>query len=150
MSFFLNWIDRAIKLSFQRWVITGINWLQIEEQVLVFFKIILHRIICVLGLTGFFFPETRTRIAHDDETRRVSLSVRQSLNILDHSRTFYGRWESFLAHSMNSSGGETRVEIAALLTHVFSYWCIYSAHRRYKNIFRPSIRVHVKWPPRGY
>ena len=46
-------------------------------------KIILHRIISVVGLTSFL-PETWTRITHDEESKRLTLSVKQSLNGLEH------------------------------------------------------------------
>ena len=39
-------------------------------------KIILHRIISVVCLTGFL-PETWTNITHDDELRRPPLSVKR-------------------------------------------------------------------------
>ena len=45
-------------------------------------KIILHRIISVVDLTSFL-PETWTRITHDEESRRLPLSVKQSLDGFD-------------------------------------------------------------------
>ena len=42
-------------------------------------KIILHRIISVVDLTSFS-PETWTLTRHDEESKRVALSVKQSRN----------------------------------------------------------------------
>ena len=57
-------------------------------------KIILHRIISVVDLTSFL-PETWTRTNHDEESWRLPLSVKRSIDGLDLSRPVYRYWGSF-------------------------------------------------------
>ncbi len=71
-------------------------------------KIILHRIISVVHLTSFL-PETWTRTNHDDESRRLALSVKPSGDGLAHVRPVPWHWGSFLAFT--SECREERVVI---------------------------------------